>query len=581
MFIAWLRNTLARDRNQSPISGRTFRRGSTPRPRRTSLAVEALENRLVPSLTVGPNINITKSSASDAETAIAVNPTNIKNLCVVSTAQDIFKYSMDGGTTWQNSNVGSLSSSLGDQQLAWDQFGNLFLTCFSSGNNPAAVVAVSSDGGATFTQIFTGAAGADQPSIAVGAGMVWVDYFVSGSMKAAGAPVTGLGAVGAFSSVEQPGGAAGTFGDIAIGPNGQVMLVYQENNGNGNPSNLYYSIDPDGLGAQGLTASVVVTQTNIGSFDAIPAQPNRTIDAEVNLAWDRTNGPHKGRVYFVYTNESPDESSDTDVFLRHSDDNGATWSAPVRVNDTPLGDGKSQFQSEIALDQTNGDVAITWLDCRNSATNVTTQVFGTVSQDGGATFLPSVQISKGTSDATTSGAGQFNYGDYDKMDFFKGVFYRTWADNSNSTSDNPAGANGALDIYTAQVTVTGTSGGGGGGGGGGGTTGPLGQLVKFYNPVRYQRVRHTNVYLGYITLINYGDTTVKSPAYLVLNNLGLGVGVINASGKSKSGTPFIKVNKALIPEKPVRILVRISNPHKSPLNTFYLAKDLKFTGAVP
>src|SRR5204862_207952 len=132
-------------------------------------------------------------------------------------------------------------------------------------------------------------------------------------------------------------------------PTGQVMLVYQENNGNGNPSNLYYSVDPDGLGAQGLTNSVVITKVNVGSFDAIPAQPNRTIDAEVNLAWDKSTGPHKGRVYVIYVDEAVDESSDTDLLMRHSDDAGTTWSAPVRVNDDTLGNGKSQFNPAIAL----------------------------------------------------------------------------------------------------------------------------------------------------------------------------------------------------------------------------------------
>jgi methionine-rich copper-binding protein CopC len=46
----------------------------------------------------------------------------------------------------------------------------------------------------------------------------------------------------------------------------------------------------------------------------------------------------------------------------------------------------------------------------------------------------------------------FDFGDYDKMDFANGVFYRSWADNSNSTGDNPDGTN-ALDIYTAAVSV--------------------------------------------------------------------------------------------------------------------------------
>jgi hypothetical protein len=40
------------------------------------------------------------------------------------------------------------------------------------------------------------------------------------------------------------------------------------------------------------------------------------------------------------------------------------------------------------------------------------------------------------------------------MDFSHGVFYRTWADNSNSTRDNPNGALHGLNVYTAQGTVT-------------------------------------------------------------------------------------------------------------------------------
>jgi hypothetical protein len=77
-----------------------------------------------------------------------------------------------------------------------------------------------------------------------------------------------------------------------------------------------------------------------------------------------------------------------------------------------------------------------------------------VSTDGGATFAPNVQISTGTTDATAAAAGTFNLGDYDKMDFSHGAFYRTWADNSNSTGDNPNGALNAMDIYTARVTLT-------------------------------------------------------------------------------------------------------------------------------
>ena len=220
--------------------------------------------------------------------------------------------------------------------------------------------------------------------------------------------------------------------------------------------------------------------TNVGSFDPITPQPNRTIDAEMNLAWDNSTGPHKGRVYLVYLDEvnasgvPTDETNNTDVFLRYSDDNGTTWSKAVKVNDNPDSDMTAQFQPAIAVDQTTGNVAIAWLDCRNDPANKMTEVYATVSTDGGVTWDKNVKLSGGQSVAPPGG---FDFGDYNKMTFDKGVFYYSWADNSNSTGDNPAGVGGATDVYTVPVTVS--------GGGGGGVSGATFQLT----PTRSSRGR--------------------------------------------------------------------------------------------
>jgi hypothetical protein len=51
------------------------------------------------------------------------------------------------------------------------------------------------------------------------------------------------------------------------------------------------------------------------------------------LAWDRTGGSHNGRVYLVYMLKQQSESDNMDIYVRYSNDDGATWSAGVRVND--------------------------------------------------------------------------------------------------------------------------------------------------------------------------------------------------------------------------------------------------------
>jgi hypothetical protein len=402
-------------------------------------------------ITVGPNFNITQLAGNQAESTISINPNNTQNIFASDTISNLGRFSLDGGLTWKTSNMAALPSSIGDVQTAWDQYGNLFLTRF--GPSQSIIVARSTDGGATFGDVrnIGGVTGADQPSIAVGANSVWVSFTNnSNQVVAAGASVTGLGLVGAFSGLETAPGGGGDFGDIAIGPAGQVALVYQNNGSGEGPDTIKFNLDSDGLGAGGLGAQSSVTGTNVGGFDHIPAQNTRTIDAEANLAWDRTGGIHNGRLYMVYTDEFPNESNNTDIMLRFSDNNGATWSSAVRVNDDAT--TRSQFLPAISIDQTTGNIAITWYDARNDPSNIAVQVWGAVSFDNGLTFSPNFQISAGTSNASVD--PNFDFGDYDKMDFTGGVFYRSWADNSNSTGDNPDGTS-KFDIYSARVSVSG------------------------------------------------------------------------------------------------------------------------------
>ena len=428
----------------------------------TSLAL-ALNAAGAP-LTVGPNINISKASGDNAEETIAINPLNPMNLFADDTWSVVGRYSTDGGVTWNTSTLPSTlnaSGSIGDVSTAWDSFGNLFLAELS--NNQNILVGLSTNGGSSFTQIYeTSGRGNDQPTVVVGPsstpgqGSVWITYTdKSNNLTAQGAAVTGLGSVGTFSAAQTAPGGGGDFGDIAVGPNGQVMVTYQNNNTTEGPDNIRINVDADGLGAGGFGAQSYATATDVGGFVSIPAQPLRSIDAEAGLAWDRSGGPHQGRVYLVYTDRASTNTADTDIYVRYSDNNGTNWSSRVRVNDDPIGNGKSQFLPRIALDQTTGNIAVSFYDCRNSAANDTTEFWASVSTDGGVSFLPNVKVSAGVSSALVSAvaATSFDYGDYSGLTFWGGVFYPCCADNSNSTGDNPNGANNYFDIYTARVTV--------------------------------------------------------------------------------------------------------------------------------
>src|SRR6266700_6132931 len=438
-----------------------------------------------------PNVDVSQRHLNESEETIAVNPTNPNNIVIVTnvghreaglTAGMFEAVSFDGGATWSRQLIGNndnLGDACCDPSLSFDQHGNLFLTYLFEVEN-VVPVALSTDGGLSFHLVANiGAGGSatasrsgtddrglfrfvDQPTITAGEDEAWVIFNAGGPMVATGARVMGLGQVGSFAPVEVVSGTNNcTYGDVAIGHSGQVMNVCTLTETGQGGGKLLVSVDPDRLGPAPFGKRVSVTDTHIGGFDFIPPQPDRSVDAEPGLAWDRTGGPHKGRVNLVYTLEVKNESDNTDIEVRYSDDNGATWSAPVRVNDDAT--ANSQFLPKISLDPTTGNVAVIWYDSRqdlgtggpddtNGVPNDDAPVWGAFSTDGGRTFTPNTKISAGTSNSPDSGNG-IDYGDYTGLSFFGGVAHPAWSDNSNSTGTNQDGALHQLDIYTAAVHV--------------------------------------------------------------------------------------------------------------------------------
>ena len=294
----------------------------------------------------------------------------------------------------------------------------------------------------------------DQPVVAAGHNSVWVTYNRGGVNTVVGASDTGLGVIGAFGPAEAvPGANASSFGDISVGPQGQVMVAFGPN---GSTGGVEVATDPDGLGPLGFSTAVQVAPTNVPGFDHIPAAPNWGIDSEAHLAWDRSGGTHSGRVYLSYLDAPPADLANTLLYVMHSDDGGATWTAPVLVNDD--GTSASHFMPGFAVDQTTGVLGATWYDTRGDPTRVNARYFGSVSMDGGDTWTANFPIATGTSNATLAAppapTRNTDFGDYTGLAFHGGVLVPVWADNSNSTGDNPAGANSSFDLYTALVQVT-------------------------------------------------------------------------------------------------------------------------------
>lgn len=437
------------------------------------------------------NVDVSQRHLNESEEAIAVNPTNPNNIVIFTNvghaeaglrAGMFLAVSFDGGATWTRRIVGNfdnLGDACCDPSLSFDEYGNLFMTYLYQAENKVPI-ALSTNGGLTFNVIAnvvappkgtpTKASGdnrglfrfVDQPTITAAKGEVWVIFNAGGPLFATGAPVTGLGQVGSFFQGEVvPGTNNCTYGDIAIGPSGQVMQSCNLTESGQGGGKVFVNVDPDGLGPAGFGDRVFVSETHVGGFDFIAPQPDRSVDAETGLAWDRSGGAHNGRVYVIYTREQINETDNTDIYVRYSDDNGATWSNGVRVNDDTT--ANSQFLPKISLDQATGKIAATWYDARadlgtggagdtDGVANDDAQVWGAFSSDAGASFSANRQISAGTSNARDAGNG-IDFGDYSGLSFVAGAAHPAWADNSDSTGTNPDGALHQLDIYTAAVSA--------------------------------------------------------------------------------------------------------------------------------
>ncbi len=315
-----------------------------------------------------------------------------------------------------------------------------------------------------------GAQQVDYPSIATGPGnmpnqgSVWLAWKAGNNkVVAAGASVTGQGQIGAFVDTKTVNG-SDDMGQatIQVGPDGRVMVSFQTIYPGLDPTEIYVSVDEDGLGPNGFwTVPTFVTTTTVvmnptitppTQLYVIPAQTNRGITPQVNLAWDRSGlfrpGPH-GRVYMVYTYAFPEiGGDDTDIFVQYSDDSGMTWQAPQIVH-TP--NANSQFLPSIAVDQTTGHVAVIWLDARDDhPANRKVRLLGTVSVNGGASYRENeVVLSAGQSDAAVANVHQrgVTTGENGQLTL--------WDTNQNWTPDHYW----ATDSYNVLITGTGAANG--------------------------------------------------------------------------------------------------------------------------
>jgi hypothetical protein len=410
------------------------------------------------------NVNISQNSAPQNEPSVRISRKSPNR--VVAAWRDFrfgidplairrvgYSYSIDSGVTWSVPVI--LDSTLipgeprnSDPVLGVDSAGNFYIGVIAlnvSNSNGMIVVYKSTDGGVTFQSAYTAASssgtGEDKEYITtdlVPGSPYYNTIYFTWTRFTSGQRILCIKSTNGGVNWSTPANVSeATYGvqgsDPAISTNGQINVVWVANNGSN--SSIYYDKSTDGGNTFG-TDIVISTGTT-------PTLPN-SAQTFPSIAADISGGPRNGYLYTVF---SDSRNGDPDVFLCRSTNGGSNWSAPLRVNNDAIANSKLQYWPWIGVND-NGNIAIIWLDTRNTTSNTIFEAYLARSNDGGLTFTNEL-LSTQPSPTSTPGTN-VRFGDYICVDYWKNKIVPVWTD------ERAGGTN--MEIYTAIInTVVGIS----------------------------------------------------------------------------------------------------------------------------
>ncbi|HMU44051.1 MAG TPA: exo-alpha-sialidase [Ignavibacteriaceae bacterium] len=447
------------------------------------------------SVTVGISTRVHPSNFTQSEVPIQRSPLDENTMFASSNAVRISPFfisegvyvTTDGGATWHGSDTCKttpVTGHGGDPAPAIGPDGRFYMTFLDGGFN-GLKAAYSTNGGTSWSSVTTIITGGQDKNHTVvdnrpGSpfnGRVYASWsrFTAASPPIAISYSTNGGV--SWSSAQNintpPSGHYSQGVNGAIGPNGEVYMVWQNpiSSGNFTGDQMGFGKSTDG----GVTWSV---NNNIYDCNGIRGFLFNTSIRVNDFPWmgvDTTSGIRSGWIYVVHAEKNlAPAGSDPDIIMHRSTDGGTTWSAGIRVNQDAPNNGAEQYMPALVVGR-DGSVNVVYYDARN-LTNDSASVYVARSVDGGDSWTEFEVSDHHFKPKSIPGLAGGYQGDYIGITETNGKLYPYWADDKTGIYQawvaevsfgpgcevdpptNPVPANGSSDVSVNLAEISWTNG---------------------------------------------------------------------------------------------------------------------------
>jgi hypothetical protein len=404
-----------------------------------------------------PNQNISNGVVFDGEPYIAINHNNpqhlvvawmgwkLNNLIVIKT-----KRSIDGGTTWSTESFiphTQIGLSSADPSIQFDNNGNVYV-CFIDYDNQnftqgAIYTSKSTDGGITWQTPVEVISLLDCPNKFC-IDRPWMVIDNSNGLNEGTIYVTSMNANQTVAPPYNPYLTVSTNGGVSYEvPRFIDTLNFYAGNSIAQPmpapavsaDGIFYAIYPSYLTSQSVFGhNYLAKSTDKGSTithsSAMQSSGGSVTDNFAKKGYLlKTNPGNADHLAFFFLAQL---SGDADIYMVETLNGGANWSAPLRINQDPIGNGALQDLVWADFDN-DGDLAVCWRDRRNAGAagyQVASEIWGAIRYKDSTQFSQDFLVSNAQAphDVVLEGSGN----DFMCVQLHDDILYAVWGDVRNS-----------------------------------------------------------------------------------------------------------------------------------------------------